>query len=289
MHINQGLLLPGKCSSMAPPAAAMKNCRWGLQRNKAAEKCWAAERKSDNIWTGKDCWKGKRVCVRERKRHGRGGRKGAHRETWEDKKYEWVVGRTWKERIWKLTQNNVATSSLCTCKKARDPPFFSFLYVSRRTHIWCVHLCTCATVCLSKGEMTALTLDRTETWAEGGWGARTQIRRVPPLLQAWGCLHCNLVDEICNTHKHIKQMLDHLGGRHQPVYTHSSLYLTFKSCQFVWMLQCFFKLPYFSSSLYWLLPWNKFSVIQFSAWQYMKKEWREDFFFSSKSLPSKQI
>lgn len=64
--------------------------------------------------------------------------------------------------------NNVATLSLCACKKARDPPFFGFLNVSRRAHIWCVHLCTCATVCLSKGEMTALTLDRTETWAEGG-------------------------------------------------------------------------------------------------------------------------
>lgn len=41
---------------------------------------------------GKGC-----VCVRERKqkgREGRGGEEGAHRETGEDKKDEWVVGST---------------------------------------------------------------------------------------------------------------------------------------------------------------------------------------------------
>lgn len=161
MHINRGLLLPGKCSSMAPPAAAMKNCRWGLQWNKAAEKCWAAERKSDNIWTGTDCWKGKRVCVRERKRHGRGGRKGAHRETGEDKKYEWVVGRTWKERIWKLTQI-MLQHRLCAHARRREILHSLVFLMSLEEHTY--GACTCAPV--------QLCVYPREKWLHSRWIAR---------------------------------------------------------------------------------------------------------------------
>lgn len=49
--------------------------------------------------------------------------------------------------------------------------------------------------------LAALTLDGAEARAEGGRGARAQVGRVAPLLQARGRLHRDLVDEICG-HEH---------------------------------------------------------------------------------------
>lgn len=128
-------------------------------------------------------------------------------------------------------RNNAATESLCACKMARDPTFFGILvFLEARTH---VHLRACVRARLFR---TALTLNGTETRAKGRRGARTQIGRVPPLLQARGCLHRDLVDEICNTNA-AQQLLDHLDVEKATKTRRSLSFLallnihTFKSCQ----------------------------------------------------------
>lgn len=56
-------------------------CCWtGVTAVGRNEKCWATERKSDNIWTGTGYWKGKRVCVREKEREAHGGKQGKMKE-----------------------------------------------------------------------------------------------------------------------------------------------------------------------------------------------------------------
>lgn len=100
-------------------------------------------------------------------------------------------------------RNNVATRCFVVHARRQEeptrspfppPPSLFSLRVTR------VYLRTCTFILLA-----ALTLDGAEARAEGRRGARAQVGRVAPLLQARGRLHCDLVDEICrhaHTHTH---------------------------------------------------------------------------------------
>lgn len=133
------------------------------------------------------------------------------------------------------------------------------------THSY-VRLRTCAHACLGGGKVIALTLDCTETWAKWGWGARAQIRRVPPLLQSWRCLHCNLVDEICNTHTNTQYTADvRPPGRQTKTWMYKHVWVS--SLYFTFIYSRTASLPF--ASLFLWISWQwKFSVmLMFTFWQ----------------------
>lgn len=120
-------------------------------------------------------------CVWETEKavkQGGGEREGAHRETGEDKKRSgWLgthergeFGDSWKPKEIMLQH------SLYVHARQWEIPYSLFfpVFLEAHTHIpMYVH----AWVFMIK-----LTLNGTETWTKGGWGAWAQIRRVPPLL-----------------------------------------------------------------------------------------------------------
>lgn len=161
---------PSPAVTCLPLLLQSGNCTQEQQRGSEMEK--RAERKSDNIWTGTDYWKGK-GCVREgQSREGRDGERGAQQETMGDKRR---VGG-WENRSRIGHPSSAATA------------FYTHL------HLRIEALSPVKSVRMMR---SGLTLDCAKTWAEGRRGARTQIRRVPPLFQAWGGLHCDFMDEIC--------------------------------------------------------------------------------------------